>query len=185
MQDDSQLISQLQNGSERAFSLIYDKYSGAIYSVILKMTRDEDLAQDLLQETFISIWNKSDQYNPEKGRFYSWAYRIARHKVLNYLRSSNKLIQTEDLSVSISEDEKIDLSSEIMNLKGAILKLETHHRNALDLVYFKGLTHREAHEAMDVPLGTFKSYVQQALRELRNHYKNLAIGLTLFIKILG
>ena len=185
MQDESQLISQLQNGSERAFSLLYDKYSGAIYHVILKMTKDEDLAQDLLQETFISIWKKCKQYNPEKGRFYTWIYRIARHKVLNYLRSSKKLIQTDDLSVYEDENNSEDLSLEITNLKGAILKLETHHRNALDLVYFKGLTHKEAHETMDVPLGTFKSYVKQAMRELRNHYKALAMVIALFIKMKG
>ena len=58
MQDDALLIKQLQAKEERALSLLYDKYSGALYSVIIKMTRDEALSQDLLQETFITIWDK-------------------------------------------------------------------------------------------------------------------------------
>ena len=58
-----------------------------------------------------------------------------------------------------------------MKLKGAISQLETHHQNAITLVYFNGLTHREAHEIMGVPLGTFKSYIQQALKQLREIYK--------------
>jgi RNA polymerase sigma-70 factor (ECF subfamily) len=185
MQDESELISQLQNGDERAFALVYDNYSAALYSVILKMTRNEALAQDLLQETFISIWKKSAQYDPEKGRFYTWAYRIARHKVLNYLRSEKNLIQRDDLSVYVNKTEEEDLTAETEGLKGAILKLAPHHQKALEMVYFKGFTHQEAHKAMEVPLGTFKSYVHQAMRELRKHYKNLVQLLTTYMMIQG
>jgi len=171
MQQESQLISKLQEGDHMAFAKIYDKYSGALYHVLLKMTGQEALAKDLLQETFISVWNKSHQFNPEKGRFYTWAYRIARHKALNHLRSEKNLIQKEDLGVYIAEEQKEDLKAEISGLKGALLKLESHHRMAIDLIYFKGLTHVEAHRKMEVPLGTFKSYVQQAMRELKKQYK--------------
>lgn len=170
MQDDALLIKQLQAGQERALSLLYDKYSGALYSVILKMVKDEAIAQDLLQETFITIWDKSYQYNIEKGRFYTWTYRIARNKVLNFVRKNDKLIQKEDLSVYKYEDEVVDNKEIESQLKGAISKLDTHHRNVIELVYFKGLTHREAHQVMGVPLGTFKSYVQQALKKLKGIY---------------
>jgi RNA polymerase sigma-70 factor (ECF subfamily) len=183
MQQDSQLIIKLQKGDQRAFAKIYDKYSGALYHVLLKITGQEATAQDLLQETFISIWNKSHQFNPEKGRFYTWAYRIARHKALNHLRSEKKLIQKEDLGVYISEEAQEAVDSEIHGLEGALLKLESHHRTAIDLVYFKGLTHIEAHKKMKVPLGTFKSYVQQAMRALRKEYKiTLSLLILVFFK---
>jgi RNA polymerase sigma factor (sigma-70 family) len=176
MQDDSLLIKQLQDKDERALSLLYDKYSGALYSVILKMTRDEVLSQDLLQETFINVWNKAHQYNSEKGRFYTWIYRIAKNKVLNYLRKNDILIQTDDLSVYENKEEKLPNDIEYIELKGAVSKLESHHKQAIDLVYFKGLTHREAHEEMNVPLGTFKSYIRQALKQLQKTYsKDLAL----------
>jgi len=187
MQEESQLISQLQSGDERAFALLYDKYSGALYYVILKMTKsNEALAQDLLQETFISIWNKCHQYNPEKGRFYTWAYRIARHKVLNYLRSQKELIQSDISGVYNNEDNTEHKTEEQTTLlKGAVSQLEVHHRSALELVYFNGLTHKEAHKVMDVPLGTFKSYVRQALKELRKHYKLVTILGMVFLMIKG
>lgn len=185
MQEESQLISKVQQGDERAFALLYDKYSGALYNVILRMTRNEAQAQDLLQETFVSIWDKAKQYDSDRGRFYTWAYRIARHKVLNYLRSTKKLIQNEELGVYIDDTEEVDHGSSLKELKGALKQLETHHQKAIELVYFNGLTHQEAYKIMKVPLGTFKSYVQQAMRELRKHYKSMLFLLTLLIMMKG
>lgn len=184
MQDDILLIKQLQANDERALSLLYDKYSGALYSVIIKMTGDEGLSQDLLQESFITIWDKSHQYNPEKGRFYTWAYRIAKNKVLNYLRKTDILIQTDDLSVYENNDEPDTINRDFFELNGAITKLEAHHQKAIELVYFKGLTHREAHAEMDVPLGTFKSYIQQALKQLRVNYIKIIVFLLLMIDVM-
>ncbi|MCA0133699.1 RNA polymerase sigma factor [Winogradskyella alexanderae] len=185
MQNDTLLIRQLQNKDERALSMLYDKYSGAIYSVILKMVKDESKAQDLLQETFITVWDKSHQYNADKGRFYTWIYRIAKNKVLNVLRKTDILIQTEDLSVyKNKEDDTISLDPDFLELKGALSKLETHHKNAIELVYFKGLTHREAHEVMGVPLGTFKSYVRQALLLLRKSYSELISMVILILNVM-
>ena len=96
---DQLLIKNLQNKDEHALSKLYDKYSPAIYGVIIRMCKNEAQAQNLLQDTFMTVWEKSHQYNPEKGKFYTWAYRIAKNKVLNFLRKSNQLIQNEDLSV--------------------------------------------------------------------------------------
>lgn len=175
MPEELTLIKQLQQRNEQALAALYDKYSAALYGVILRICKDEAQAQDLLQETFIKIWQKSISYDPEKGKFYTWAYRIARNLTLNSLRKESKLIQTEDLSVykdrSVEEGTGIDLTK----LNGNIGKLETHHQKALQLVYFNGLTHREAHEVMEVPLGTFKSYVRQALEKLRDSYGTISV----------
>lgn len=184
MQDDNTLIQQLQKQDEHALSLLYDKYSGAIYSVIIKMTRDEVIAQDLLQDTFMTVWNKSHQYDPDKGRFYTWVYRIAKNKVLNYLRKTDKFIQTDDLSVHTDREDDVNLDPEFLQLNGAVAKLEDHHKEAIELVYFKGLTHREAHEVMDVPLGTFKSYIRQALKQLRISYSKTLVMILISINVM-
>ena len=180
MHNDNRLIQQLQNKDEHALSLLYDKYSGAIYSVILKMVKDEGKAQNLLQDTFMTVWDKADKYDPNKGRFYTWVYRIAKNKVLNVLRKTDPLIQTDDFSVYTHKEDAISIDSEYLELNGAVTKLEAHHKEAIELVYFKGLTHREAHQEMDVPLGTFKSYVRQALKQLRETYAK-AISILLLI----
>ncbi len=181
MQDDSTLISRLQQRDEQALSALYDKYSGAIYGVILKMTKDEIRAKDLLQETFITVWEKSYQYDPKKGRFYTWVYRIAKNKVLNFLRKPVKLIQTDDFSVYKQKEAPITFEAEHLELKGALTTLKEHHKTAIEMVYFKGLTHREAHEEMGVPLGTFKSYVRQALKELRASYAKMMLVIVFLI----
>ncbi|MBT8271672.1 MAG: RNA polymerase sigma factor, partial [Bacteroidia bacterium] len=101
---------------------------------------------------------------------YTWIYRIARNNVLNALRKDNDLIQNTDLSVY--EDRSTEEVMDFESLKGCIQKLESHHRQAIELVYFKGLTHRDAHIVMKVPLGTFKSYIRQALKRIKDNYEN-------------
>ena len=173
---DIQLIERLSNGDTAALYQLYDKYSAALYGVILRMCQNDSDAQDLLQETFVKIWRNINQYDSSKGRFYTWAYRIARNTTLNSLRSRNDLIQNDDLSVyetKASDESK----QEDTLLKGSLQKLEPHHQKAIALVYYQGYTHQEAHEVMGVPLGTFKSYVRQALKQLRKTYANEMIWL--------
>lgn len=184
MQNDKAHILQLQNKDEAALSKLYDNYSAALYGVIIRICKDEQDAQNLLQDTFMTIWEKAYQYNPEKGKFYTWAYRIAKNKTLNYLRQRKNLIQTEDLSVHINKEDNISIEPEYLQLNGCVKKLDLHHQKAIELVYFKGLTHREAHKEMDVPLGTFKSYIKQALKKLQLSYDKTVVWLFIFIEIL-
>jgi len=176
------LIRQLQEGDQKALSALYDRYAGAIYGVIIRICKDEQLADELLQETFLKIWNKASLFDPDKGKFYTWAYRIARNTCLNALRNSSKLIQNEDLSV-YKDVSSCDSEPDNLALNGAVKQLEGHHQKAIELVYFNGLTHKEAHEEMNVPLGTFKSYIRQALKRLRETYQKELLILWILIEI--
>ena len=184
MQDDTLLIYQIQNKDESAFSKLYDDYSASLYGVILRMCNDEQHAQNLLQDTFLTIWEKSHQYDPEKGKFYTWAYRIAKNKTLNFLRQSHNLIQTEDLSVDIIDIVDSYEKQEYLKLDGCITELDQHHQKAIELIYFKGLTHREAHKVMKIPLGTFKSYISQALKKLQLNYDKAVLWILIFIEVI-
>lgn len=183
MQNDKATILKLQNKDEDALSKLYDKYAPAIYGVIIRICKDEQHAQNLLQDTFLTIWEKSESYNADKGRFYTWAYRIAKNKTLNFIRSERQLIQLDDLSVYNNKEEEFKIEPEYLQLKGCLKQLELHHQKALDLVYFKGLTHREAHKEMEVPLGTFKSYIKQALRKLKFSYEKAIVWIMIFIEV--
>jgi len=183
MLQQSLLIEQLQQGNAKAFEKLYDQYSGALYGVIVRICSDKSLAEEILQDTFLKIWEQASLYDPDKGRFYTWAYRIARNTSLNRIRSRDKLIQTNDLSVYKVEDEATEEQNLLLpDLNEVMKQLDPHHREALELVYFRGLTHREAHQIMDVPLGTFKSYVQQALKKLRELNPALWLGLVSLIE---
>jgi len=166
--EDSTIIERVKQQDKAALELLYDKYAPALYGVILRMCGNRELAEDLLQESFVKIWQHIGTYDATKGKFYTWAYRIAKNLTLNSLRKKNQLIQTEDLSVYTEKEEAPQLNTAA--LSGAISKLEPHHQEAITLVYFKGYTHREANLQMGVPLGTFKSYVKQALQALRKSY---------------
>ena len=180
---DIDLITKLRKGDDRALMALYDRYSGALYGVILRMCRAEDRAKDLLQESFVRIWKKIDQYDPDRGKFYTWSYRIARNTTLNALRKAPPLIQTEDLSVYKDTAAEENVAVDYTELNGLIRTLEPHHQRALDLVYFNGLTHREAHKEMEVPLGTFKSYVRQALKQLRMQYEKTIVLVAAFLEL--
>ncbi len=184
MGNDQNLILHLKRRDKKALSSLYDKYAAALYGVIVRMCKDEQAAENLLQDTFLTIWEKSETYDFEKGKFYTWAFRIARNKTLNFLRTPNRLIQTEDLSVYNDRTEAQNNDIDQYKLKGAIAKLEVHHQKAIELVYFNGMTHREAHEEMDVPLGTFKSYIRQALQELRKLYGHTIAFLMILIEVI-
>ena len=182
MLQQSLLIEQLQQGNAKAFEKLYDQYSGALYGVIVRICTDRSLAEEVLQDTFLKIWEQAQLYDPDKGRFYTWAYRIARNTSLNAMRAKGKLIQTQDLSVYKAEEDEQKDPDLFPDLKEAMKQLEPHHQKALELVYFRGMTHREAHQVMDVPLGTFKSYVQQALKQLRTLNPALWMGLIAMIE---
>jgi RNA polymerase sigma-70 factor (ECF subfamily) len=184
MKDDLTLLKALSEGDQNALSVLYDKYSGALFGVIIRICRINHLAEDVLQETFIKIWENAGSYDPDKGRFYTWAYRIARNTSLNALRDRGYLIQSEDLSVYKEKvDEEEDVPFDYARLDGSMSKLEKHHQKALELVYFQGLSHREAHKVMKVPLGTFKSYIRQALRDLRLGLEDTRTLLTILISM--
>lgn len=184
MQQHQNLIEKLKEKDQAAFSKIYDLYAAAIYGVILKICRSEVLAQEVLQDTFLTVWNRSSLYNEEKASFYTWLYRIARNKSLNAIRDTNKkLIQNENLGVYKDEEVEEEETS-FIEIKGSLDHLQPHHKKAIELVFFRGYTHREAYKEMDVPLGTFKSYIRQALKQLKENYVTGTLILLILIHVL-
>ncbi len=177
-QDDLVLIKQLREGDERALLKLYDKYSAALYGLILRICKREDIAQDVLQDSFLKIWQKVHTYDSNKGRFYTWAYRITKNTALNSIRNTKELIQTEEFSVYDNRSVK-PVENDPYGLNKVLSKLEPKHKRAIELVYFEGFTHKEAHKEMNVPLGTFKSYVRQALQKLKENKNELYLLLVL------
>ncbi len=181
--EDHEVITRLITGDDTALYQLYDKYSGALFGVILRMCRDKTKAEDLLQETFVKIWENIEAYETSKGRFYTWAYRIARNTTLNSLRKKSKLIQTDDLSVYDTKEVTAE-ETDYSELKGSIKTLEPHHQKAITLVYYNGYTHKQAHKKMGVPLGTFKSYIRQALKQLRETYSEKLIYIWFVLELM-
>jgi DNA-directed RNA polymerase specialized sigma24 family protein len=85
---DEALLCRLQQREERAFRQLYDQYGPVLYGVILNMVRDRELAQDLLQDSFLKIWRYIDKYDADRGSFFTWLLNVARHTAIDALRAS-------------------------------------------------------------------------------------------------
>lgn len=179
------IIQRLKNKDELALTQVYSMYSESLYGVIIRMCKNQSIANSVLQDTFLTIWEKADSFDDSKGKFFTWAYRIAKNKTLNELRKTNYLIQKEDMSVFKEREANHEVYEEDIVLKGRIRSLKDHHQKALELVYYNGLTHREAHIEMDVPLGTFKSYIKQALKHLKQLYATIIVVILYVIDTLS
>lgn len=169
---EEQLIEKLKSQDADAFSYLYDNYSGAIYGTIVRMIPEEEVAQDLLQETFVKIWKSFLMYNAEKGRLYTWMVNIARNLAIDHKRSrtfkSSEKNQDIDKSVSaINRSQKSVFNIDRIGLKDIVQKLKPESQQMIDLLYYGGYTQEEVAKELNMPLGTVKTRTRTALIELR------------------
>ena len=180
------LVDLFQQDREKAIPLIYDKYSAALYGIILRIIKEEELAQEVLQDTFVRIWNKSSYYNPQKGRLFTWMMNIARNLAINTLNSKavkdKSKIQGLDNNV-YNIKSSYNTTEEVVDICDILQRLDQKYRTIIELAYFEGFTQKEISEKLDIPLGTVKSSVKIAMRKLKSIYtgKSNLYGLVLFL----
>jgi RNA polymerase sigma factor (sigma-70 family) len=173
--NEEELITLLKQQSKDAFNYLYTNYSGGLYGVIRKVIIDEQTAQDVLQEVFVKIWNNIDQYNPGKGRIYTWMINIARNAAIDKLRSKGEIMKgkihtAEDAVYNVSA--KTEQMTDSIGLKDAVAGLRQEYQVIVNLAYFKGFTMDEIAKTLDIPLGTVKTRMRAALQTLRQHFNN-------------
>jgi RNA polymerase sigma-70 factor (ECF subfamily) len=169
---EEQLVQRLSAKDQDAFSYLYDNYSGAIYGTLIRIVTEEEVAQDLLQETFVKIWKSFSSYNAQKGRLYTWMGNIARNIAIDYKRSrafkAGEKNQDIDKSVgAINRSQKTVFNIDRIGLKEVVEKLKPESREMINLLYFNGYTQEEASKELGMPLGTVKTRTRTALIELR------------------
>lgn len=172
---EDKLVEGLKNMDGSAMSALYQMYSESLYRVISTIVVIEEVAQDLLQETFIKIWKSFKQYDPGKGRLYTWMARLARNLSIDYLRSVNyrNYSVSEDLSEStqlIDQTFQVSYNPELIGVKDMTRILNEDQKLALDLVYFKGYTHVQAAEELNITVGILRSRLQSSITELRKTF---------------
>ena len=166
------IVELLKVEDKKAISLIYKNYSDALYGVISKIIRDPDLAQDVLQESFIKVWKKAKTYDASKAKLFTWLYRIARNTAIDKYRSTSSKFEKE---VQIKESNVYKLSvmslnQDAIDLKKHIAALDLKYQIVLNVLFFEGMTQQEASDELDIPLGTIKSRLKIGLRELKKVY---------------
>ena len=171
---DGDLLVRLQKRDPQALAELYDRYGKMVYGLILRVVSDTGTAEDLVQETFLRVWNHAQGFDSERGAVGPWLMAVARNRAIDYLRSQGRRIQS---SVEFNETEHPSLFANlqtemlqfdvIKRMKTALEHLDGKQRKAIELAYFEGMSQTEIAEHMGQPLGTVKTWVRKALQQLR------------------
>ncbi|HMD00974.1 MAG TPA: sigma-70 family RNA polymerase sigma factor [Ferruginibacter sp.] len=174
---EDELVTLLQNRDQKAFSYLYDNYAGALNGIIYRMVENRELAEDILQEAFVKIWNNFSNYDTVKGRLFTWMLNITRNLTIDTLRSKSykkqgKISADENSVSNYTDDSKIAERFDAMGLRKELANLKPDQRTIIDLAYFNGYTQDEISKTMGIPLGTVKTRMRSAIIELRKILKS-------------
>jgi RNA polymerase sigma-70 factor (ECF subfamily) len=183
---DEQCMTRLSGPEvEAALSTLYDRYSRTVYGVGLKILGNRSLAEELVQDVFLKVWRSAGSFDPSRGSFSTWLYRVTRSAAIDlYRKRASRVRQVPDGAPHIAAakdssagpQEIVDESWLSWRVSRALEALDAPHREVIELAYFGGLSQREVSERTGVPLGTVKTRTASAFRRLR---RELAVGDTL------
>ncbi|MFI5198840.1 MAG: RNA polymerase sigma factor [Candidatus Limnocylindrales bacterium] len=193
--EDSELVRAVAAGSEDALVLLYDQYAGAVYATARRLTSDRGLAEDVVQETFLALWNRAEQFDPTMGSLPAWLLTIARNRTIDRLRALGRRPPTMAVSdVALPDEgdtatlerllgggsvvgagrpvmgpaailEGVELRS---SLASALAELPDTERTVLVLAYRDELSQSEIAERLGWPIGTVKTRTRRALLRMRS-----------------
>lgn len=171
---EQELVTALKARDDQAFSYLYDHYSGSLYSIIFQIVKIPEVAGDVLQEVFLNIWRKIESYDPIKGRLFTWMLNISRNAAIDMLRSKNyqNSQKNQEITDTVYGSEQVTQSRiDSIGLTKYLGKLRPEYRSLIELAYFKGYTHDEIAQIEDIPLGTVKTRIRNALLQLREYLR--------------
>jgi RNA polymerase sigma-70 factor, ECF subfamily len=169
---DQELIAAIRSGNGDAMAKLYDRYSGIVYSVALRVLTDTGAAEDVLQEVFMQLWRNSSAFDASRGNLGAWLAVIARNRAIDFLRRRKPDIDLEDVVVSVD----CDLESEagrkmsMSKVRSTLASMPPEQRFALEMAFFQEMSHAEIAAKTGEPLGTIKTRIRTALLNLRKAF---------------
>ena len=170
---DEQIIELLLQRETSGMSVLYDKYSGALFGTILRVVRSQEIAEEVLQDTFTKVWRNIESYDTTKGRLFTWLINIARNSAIDATRQKDFKRQNQSLDNvvnTIDTHQSASINPETIDMRQLAEKLPKEYKDLVDLIYFQGFTQSEAAEALNIPLGTVKTRVRTAIVRLREFF---------------
>lgn len=171
-----ELIARCATGDAAALKALYNSTAAQLFGVLLRILVRRDLAQEALQDVFVSVWRNAKDYRPARGAVLTWMISIARHRAIDIKRDRRREVQFADPQDYVPEQidfERSDLfaaaarDADVSRLKDCLQQLGAMQRNAVCLAYLNGLTHEEVAGVLAAPLGTVKSWVRRGLESLK------------------
>lgn len=171
-----ELVGEMAAGSSSALAELYDRYSGMLLALAIRVLRDESEAEEIVQEAFLQAWRQADRYNPDRAAVSTWLVLIARSRAIDRLRSRNvsdrvhaelKDERPEDAYTSPDGAHNVLHAERRRRLLAELAQLPEEQRLVLQLAYFRGMTQRQIAEQTSTPLGTVKTRTLLGLKKLR------------------
>jgi RNA polymerase sigma-70 factor (ECF subfamily) len=165
---EQELIARTLNGDHLAYGELVDRYKTALYHHCFAIVRNEDVAEDIAQETFITAYYKLRSYNPQY-RLSTWLFKIATNKALNWLKKATRETAADDelIATIASPHPGPDVQAEMQELHQAVGKLRPKYRSVISLYYWQGLSYQEIATVLAAPTGTVKVWMARAKQDLK------------------
>jgi RNA polymerase sigma-70 factor (ECF subfamily) len=178
---DVELMRRIAQADREAFARLYDRYSGLLYSITLRILNDQKEAEDVIQEVFVQIWHKAGSYKVEAGKPLPWAVAMTRNKAIDRLRYLRRRFKVGDASETLDEEsaaaavfnEEIGGRENAATIRTAVNGLPLEQRQAIEMAFFGGMTQNEISESLQEPLGTVKARIRRGMLKLRGSLERL------------
>jgi RNA polymerase sigma-70 factor, ECF subfamily len=174
---DREMIVKVARGETAAFRALYDRLSGPLYSLALKMLNDAGEAEDALQDVFVQIWSRAKTYDPDQSSVFTWTVLLTRSRVVDRLRARERRLRVVtaeeqgrkvgDASTAASAADIVDKNEEVVRVRSKLNELPSEQREAIELAFFTDLSHHEIAARIGQPLGTVKARIRRGLLKLR------------------
>lgn len=173
--DHAAALAAIARGSEDALQRLYRHEARFLLGVAVRIVRDRALAEDVLHDAFIAIWQKADSYDASRGEARGWIYSIVRHRALSLVRSSLRLVPADEEVIEAIEAEHavasladaFEIEADLGRLQGCLERLDVAKRNSILYAYVDGCTHGEIAQRLQSPLGTVKAWIRRGLASLK------------------
>lgn len=170
-----QLVTQSASGDQAAFEHLYRETSPYLNALVIRIVGTASLAEEILQEAFIQVWQNLNKFDPGRGSPMGWLTNIVRSRALDRVRHEKSQrvrvdgLKLEPLIASLeSASEDTRFSSEFKKLQDCLKPISVEQRRSIILAYCYGLSHSELAESLKAPIGTVKSWVRRAVSSIRN-----------------
>ena len=179
---DEDLIRLVGEGDATAFEVLFDRHAAAAFSLAYRMCARSAMAEDVVQDTFVSLWRRGGRYDHRRGSVRSWVLGAVHNKAVDSFRheaaTSGRDVNDDEALVELIAPERTEAEaerrSEAREVRAALEQLPTDQRRVIELAYFGGFTHREIADILELPAGTAKGRMRLGLVKLRLSLGDLA-----------
>lgn len=164
---DAALLGCIAEGDLASFQAFYGRHAGRVLAYARQLSRNSDVAEDVAQEVFVTVWRRAASYRPDRGDTAGWLYTITRNKLVDHWRRAGDpqaFGEIDERRLAEAEDP----GGLRLSVRQALARVEPEQRRAIEMAYFGGFTYEETARRLELPLGTLKSRIRSGLKTLRS-----------------